>query len=354
LFDAVARHSEPHTRVVVSSYSNLWRPLLAVLVWLRLRPRRPIRNWVAPRDIEKLMELAGLEVTTARKEILAPTTIPLLGRLLNGYLARLPLVRSLTLTHWTIARPRRSRRREMAVSVVVPCRNEAGSIDGLVERIPDMGAGTEIVFVEGGSEDDTSTRIQQAIRDRPDRDLTLVTQTGTGKWNAVQEGFAAASGEVLMILDGDMTVPPEYLPKFYAAVADGHGELINGSRMVYDLEPGAMRFLNMVGNRLFASWLSAVLGQYVKDTLCGTKVLTRADLRRIQGIRRELGVSDPFGDFELLLGAALLGLKITNVPVRYRARVYGQTNIRRFRHGAMLARLAMAGYRRIWVRPVSR
>ena len=354
LFDRVAAHSHPRTRVIVSTYSNLWRPFLAVLAALRLRPRRPTSNWVTPKDLVNLLELSGMQATVRRKEILAPVRIPLISRFFNGYVARLPLLRNLALTHWFVARPLQAGDHDYGVSVIVPARNEAGSIRELVERIPDMGRETEILFVEGGSEDDTQARIRSEIERRPDRNMSLLVQTGKGKWNAVQEGFAAASNEILMIVDGDMTVGPEDLPKFYRAISEGHGELINGSRLVYGMEPGAMRFLNMLGNKMFAWLLSFVLGQYVKDTLCGTKALHRDEYKRIADRRGEFGVLDPFGDFDLLLGAALLGLKISNVPVRYRARIYGDTNIRRFSSGGTLLRLAISGYRRIWVAPIAR
>jgi SAM-dependent methyltransferase len=351
LFRSVAAHCHPGTRVVVSTYSNLWRPVLAVLSYLGLRPRRPIRNWVAPRDLVNLVELAGLEVITQRAEILVPTRWRLLSRVANGVLVRLPGLRFLALTYWLVARPASTPRSEAGVSVIVPCRNESGSIGDLVDRVPQMGRETEIVFVEGGSTDDTRARIETEIARRPDRSMKLVVQSGTGKWNAVQEGFAAASHEILMILDGDLTIAPEDLSKFYDALVSGRGELINGNRLVYGMEPGAMRFLNMLGNKFFAGLLGFVLGQYVKDTLCGTKVLHRDDYRRILARRHEFGTEDPYGDFDLLLGASLVGLKILNVPVRYRARVYGETNIRRFSEGGTLLKLAAAGYQRMWVRP---
>jgi SAM-dependent methyltransferase len=352
LFEAVARHCHPGSRVVVSSYSALWRPLLGALARLGIRPNRPIRNWVAPRDLVNLLELAGLQAVSERKEILAPLPPGPTSRVLNGYVSRLPGFYHLNLTYWVVARPFPAAPTKQTVSVIVPTRNEAGSIRELVDRIPEMGSGTEIVFVEGGSTDDTRARIEAELARRPDRAMRLVVQSGAGKWNAVQEGFAAASGDVLMIEDGDMTVPPEDLPKFYDSITNGHGELINGSRLVYGMEPDAMRFLNMLGNKFFATFLSLILGQYVKDALCGTKALRETDYHRIKNRAHEFGVDDPFGDFELLLGAALLGLKILNIPVRYHPRVYGETNIRRFSHGGMLLRLALAGYRRIWVRPV--
>ena len=354
LFVAIRRHSHARTRVVVSFHSQLWRPLLTAMAKLGLRPNRPVRNWIAPRDLVDLFDLAGFEVVSQRKEILMPLNLGPLSRILNGWIARLPGVRSLALTAWTVARPLPTQREEMKASVIVPCRNESGTVRDLVERIPEVGAGTEIVFVEGGSQDDTRERIEAEIERRSDRDIKLVLQQGKGKWNAVQEGFDASAGELLVILDGDMTVDPEEIARVYEAIVSGHGEFVNGNRLVYGMEPGAMRFLNMVGNKAFAALLSRVLGQYVKDTLCGTKAILRSDWELIRRRRTELGAEDPYGDFELLLGSALLGLKITNLPVRYRARRYGDIEIERFSGAAMLAKLVAAGFRRIWVRPVSR
>jgi glycosyltransferase involved in cell wall biosynthesis len=240
------------------------------------------------------------------------------------------------------------------VTVVSPARNEAGHIEALIERLPEMGAGTELIFVEGGSRDDTRAEIERQIERHPDRDIRLIPQTGRGKGDAVRTGFAAAKHEVLMILDSDLSVAPEDLPKFYDALISGRGEMINGSRLVYGMEPGAMRFLNMIANRLFAWLMSTVLGQYVRDTLCGTKAMHRDDYKRIMAKRHEIAAEDPYGDFDFLLGASVIGLKILNVPVRYGARTYGETNINRFSGGGMLARLAAAGFHRIWVRPFER
>ena len=352
LFVAVTRHCHPRTRVIVSSYSNAWRPLLALLADLGLRPRRPVRNWVAPRDLVSLAELAGLEPVLQRKEILLPTRSRALSALVNGVLSRLPGMRALTLSYWLVARPVPAAADGWGVSVVVPCRNEAGNIADIVRRVPDMGRETEIIFVENGSTDDTRARIEEQLA-ASGRDLKLIVRPAHGKWNAVQAGFAEARHEVLMILDADMTVAPEDLPKFYEALVSGQGELINGSRLVYGMETGAMRFLNLLGNKFFAGVMSMVLGQYVKDTLCGTKVLLREDWERIRKLRSELGPDDPFGDYHLLLGAALLGLKVLNLPVRYAARSYGESNMQRFDYGGTLTRLALTGYRRLWVEPVA-
>lgn len=354
LMAAIAAHCHQRTRVIANTYSNVWRAPLWVLQALRMRPARPVRNWVAPRDLINLFELGGFDVLEQRNEILLPARLGVLSLAVNGVLARLPLFRSLTLTCWLIARPLPRGGPDYGVTVVVPCRNEAGMIDAIVKRVPEMGRGTEILFVENGSTDDTGARIEEAIERHPDRDIRLLVMPEGGKARAVHAGFAAARHELLMILDADLSVAPEDLPKFYDALVSGRGELINGSRLVYGMEPGAMRFLNMIGNKFFAWLMSFVLGQYVKDTLCGTKALHRDDYARIMSRREEIEGEDPYGDFDFLLGASLLGLKILNVPVRYAARTYGETKMERFPVGGKLVRLAVGGFRRIWMRPVER
>jgi len=245
---------------------------------------------------------------------------------------------------WIVARPQPEPLGKLTVSVVCPCRNEEGHVSQIVERLPEMGAATELIFVEGGSTDGTSAEIERAIAGHPERDITLLVQRGTGKGDAVRTGFAAAKYDVLMILDGDLTVPPEDLPKFYEAIVTNRGELINGSRLVYDMEQGSMRVANMIGNKAFSVLFRAITGQHLKDLLCGTKVLHRDDYRAISAGRSYFGDFDPFGDFDLLFGAARLNLKIVDLPVRYGARTYGTTNISRFRHGLLLLRMSLFAF----------
>jgi glycosyltransferase involved in cell wall biosynthesis len=226
------------------------------------------------------------------------------------------------------------------VSVIVPARNEAGNIPAILHRVPDMGPQrTEIVFVEGHSTDDTYDAIEQAIAANPQRDCKLLRQTGKGKGDAVRAGFAAASGEILMILDADLTVPPEDLPRFYEALRTRRGEFMNGVRLVYPMQKDSMRFLNLLGNKFFGKAFTFVLGQNVRDTLCGTKALRRSDYDLIAANRAYFGEFDPFGDFDLLFGAARLNLRILDLPIRYQERTYGTTNISRFSHGLLLFRM---------------
>ena len=225
------------------------------------------------------------------------------------------------------------------MSVIIPARNEAGNIDAAIERIPMMGAKTEIIFIEGNSKDDTWARIQAGVKKHAELNIKALQQSGTGKGNAVREAFAAATGDILMILDADLTVPPEELPKFYQALVSGRTEFANGVRLVYPMDERAMRFLNMCANKFFSLAFTWVLGQPVKDTLCGTKVLFRRDYLRIAANRKVFGDFDPFGDFDLLFGARKLNLKISDIPIRYRERTYGETNIHRWTHGMLLLRM---------------
>lgn len=351
LFDRVAEHCRPDTRVVIHTYSRLWRPAIRLAELLRLKPRKPIRNWIAPEVITNLLELADFEVVTETRRVLLPKRIPFLNLALNGFLGSVWPFTHLSLTYWVVARPRAQPPRRPSLSVVCPCRNERGNIEGLVDRLVPGDMPIELIFVEGGSTDGTRDEIERIIAARPDLDITLVAQPGQGKGDAVRAGFAAAKHDVLAILDGDLSVRPEDLPKFVRACADRRGELVNGTRLVYDIEPGAMRFLNLLGNKVFRWLFKAITGQLVTDTLCGTKVLSRADYDRIAAGRSYFGEFDPFGDFDLLLGAARLNLKIVDVPVRYQPRTYGTTNISRWSHGWLLLRMTAFAFWKFRVEP---
>jgi glycosyltransferase involved in cell wall biosynthesis len=233
------------------------------------------------------------------------------------------------------------------VSVVIAARNEAGNINAIFERTPQMGRATELLFVEGHSRDDTYAAIEQEIASHPATPSRLLRQSGIGKADAIRAGFDAATGDILMILDADLTVPPEDLPRFYEALRSGRGEFINGVRLVYPMEKQAMRGLNFLGNKFFSWAFTSLLGQPIKDTLCGTKVLWKKDYERIAAGRSYFGDFDPFGDFDLIFGAAKLNLKIVDLPIRYRERTYGTTNISRWKHGMLLMRMVWYAARRI-------
>jgi glycosyltransferase involved in cell wall biosynthesis len=231
--------------------------------------------------------------------------------------------------------------------VIIPARNESGNIKAIFERTPQMGRETELIFVEGHSKDDTFEAVQWEIASHPSTPSLLFQQTGIGKADAVRLGFSKAKGDILMILDADLTVPPEDLPRFYEALITGKGEFINGVRLVYPMEKEAMQTLNFFGNKFFSLAFSWMLGQPIKDTLCGTKVLWKRDYERIAANRSYFGDFDPFGDYDLIFGAAKLNLRIVDLPIRYRERTYGSTNISRWKHGLLLMRMVAFAARRI-------
>jgi SAM-dependent methyltransferase len=342
VLERIVRLTRPETRVILNYYSHLWELPLALAQRLGLGKPTLYQNWLTIDDIVGLLNLAGLEVVRRWSEILWPVPTPVLGSLANRYLVKLWPFRSLALTNFLVARPRQPAGTEFpSVSVVIPARNEAGNIGQILARTPEMGRGTELIFVEGHSKDDTYGAIERAIATRPERRCRLFRQTGRGKGDAVKLGFARASGDILMILDADLTVPPEDLPRFYDILCSRQGEFANGVRLVYPMEGQAMRFANLVGNKCFSMAFSWLLGQPIKDTLCGTKVLWKSDYDRIAANRGYFGDFDPFGDYDLLFGAARLNLKITDVPIRYRERTYGTTSIQRWSHGWLLLRMIL-------------
>ena len=338
------------TRLVLNFYNKLWQAPLGLARRLGLANPIKLQNWLSVQDIENLLRLSGFEVVTRSNEILLPSRLGPLSGLFNRILVKLWPFRHAALSEFVVARPvgpRPGTGAEPSVTVVVPARNESGNIRSIVERTPKMGSHTELIFVEGNSTDDTYEEIQKVIAERGGEDLMLLRQPGQGKGDAVRHGFAHASGDILMILDADMTVAPEELPRFYGAIADGTAEFVNGVRLVYPMEGEAMRFLNYLGNKFFGMVFTWLLRQPVKDTLCGTKVLTREAYDEITANRSYFGDFDPFGDFDLLFGAAKNNMKIVDMPIRYRDRTYGDTNIDRWRHGVLLLRMAAFAARRL-------
>jgi SAM-dependent methyltransferase len=354
-FERVRPLLGPSGRVIVTYYNFVWEPVLKMAELFGRKTQWPDQNWLSMKDIENLLYLAGYEVVRGGTEVLAPIHIPAVSEVVNRLGARLPGASVASLVEYFVSRPMRETVASPlpSVSIVCPCRNERGNIRAAVERTPRMGPRTELIFVDGNSSDGTVDEIKSIMsRYSGPLELRLLPQgQGKGKGDAVRKGFAAAKYDVLMILDSDLTVPPEDLPKFYRALVTSKGEFINGVRLVYPMEGQAMRFLNLVGNKFFSLALSWVLEQPIKDSLCGTKVVLKRDYERIVANREFFGNFDPFGDFDLLFGAARLSLKIVDLPVRYRARTYGDTKISRFTHGWLLLKMTAFGAKKLRMIP---
>jgi len=337
----IAAHCHPSTRIFLNFYSSLWEGPRRIVETLGLVKRMLPQNWLTVGDVTNLLYLSRFEAIRHSREVMCPVHVPLAGALANRYLVRLWPFSYLAITNVLVARPRPEPQpgRQASVSVIVAARNEEGNVPRIFDRLPQMGSGTELIVVEGGSQDGTYQAVEREIASRPGYPAKLFRQTGKGKGDAVRLGFSQATGDVLMILDADLTVAPEDLPRFYDAWLAGRGDFINGVRLVYPMQDQAMRFFNLLGNKFFSQAFSWLLGQSIRDTLCGTKVLSRQDYQRIAANRSY------FGDFDLIFGAARFNLKIADMPVRYGARTYGETNIQRWSHGWMLLRMVAVALR---------
>lgn len=348
-FARLHRVCSPHTRIIVAYYAYFWQPVLRLAELLARKQPSEAENVLSTDDIAALLNLAGFQVLRCDWRQLLPIQLGGLGPLINRYFATLPGLRRLCLRHYVVARSLHQRRpRPRSATVVIPCRNERGNIAPAIARMPRFCSDIEIIFVEGHSADQTYQEAER-VRDlhAGQWDIKVMRQDGVGKADAVFKGFDAARGEVLMILDADLTVAPEDLGKFFDAIASDQGEYVQGSRLVYPIERDAMRFLNLLANWCFSILFSWLLNQRITDTLCGTKVLRREDYLTLKSNRHYFGDFDPFGDFDLIFGAAKMNLKTIEIPIRYAARRYGETQISRFRHGLLLLRMVVFAYRRL-------
>ncbi len=337
-------------RIVVTQYSALWEPILRLASALRLRMPSRLQNWISRGDLENFAHLAGLEVVRSGTRMLFPKYIPLVSTFFNTYLANIFPFTRLGLYHYVVLRKGTSRSpiANPSLSIVVPARNEAGMIERIVQELPLLGSFTELIFIEGHSKDTTWAEIQRVAKKYGgERKILCAKQEGKGKGDAVRKGFDMATGDILTIYDADMTVPAPDVGKFYRALVEGRGDFINGSRLVYPLERESMRFLNLLANKFFGLAFSWLLNSRLKDTLCGTKMLWREDYKEIQAGRPFFGDFDPFGDFDLLFGAAKLNRKIVDMPIHYGERTYGTTNIQRWSHGWLLLKMTVFAMRKI-------
>jgi SAM-dependent methyltransferase len=347
-FETLHRLCTRETRFIVTYYSHLWEPIISLAEWIGWRAKQPQQNVLSPADIHSLAALSDFDVIKSESRLLSPLRLFGIGRLINRFVSILPLIRNLSLRHYSVCRSLRQKHDDIqSASIVIPARNERGNIEAAIKRIPKFCDDIEVIFVEGHSGDGTPAEIERVARAYSDWDIKVMTQPGSGKADAVFTGFDAARGDVLMILDADLTMPPEQLSKFWDGITSGKGEFINGSRLVYPMEDGAMQFLNLVANKSFSLIFSWLLNQRFTDTLCGTKALRRADYEKLKLGRSYFGNFDPFGDFDLIFGATKLNLRCVDVPIRYTARTYGETQISRFRHGILLIRMVIFAFFRI-------
>ncbi len=328
VLENVKNHAHAHTRIVIINYNFLWTPLVKFAEKIRIKMPLKQHNWITDNDLNTFLQLSNYDIVTRKKIILIPYNIPIFSWIFNRFLARLPLVKHFGLMTITTTRPLFDESpQEYSVSVIIPCKNEAGNIEDAVKRVPEMGKHTEIIFCDDKSTDGTPEIVREMMKKYPQRDIKLYDGPGISKSENVWVGFDQAQGDILMILDADLTVIPEELPYFYQAISKRRGEYINGSRLVYPMHNKAMKLFNIFGNKFFSIFFSYILDSSIKDTLCGTKVLWRLDYQRIKTIRHSWGVRDRWGDYELIFGANKFNLKHLDLPVHYYERTYGETKM---------------------------
>ena len=295
-------------------------------------------------DISNFLDNSHYQTVRVDRKILMPFSFFGIERLVNRYVAPLPLFSNLCLRHYNISRSLKAiSSKKKSASVIIPCKNERGNIVSAIKRLPRFTDDIEVIFVEGNSSDGTWEEIKKVIKSNSRRDkkfkIKAYKQPSKGKADAVFYAFDKAVNDILIILDGDLTVAPESLNKFWNKISTGEAEYINGSRLIYPMDNNAMRFLNYIANKIFSILFTWLLGQRFTDTLCGTKVISKKNYLRAKKKNKDLGNFDPFGDFFLIFGSSRSCLKIKEVPIRYKARVYGETQISRFSHGVLLIKM---------------
>ncbi|MCC7050316.1 MAG: glycosyltransferase [Bacteroidia bacterium] len=349
VLDSIKPNVNNRTRIIITHYNYLWNPLVKLAERLNMKLPQKLHNWISFNDLTNFLQLSGYEGVINRSFILIPFNIPIISYLVNRFFARLPFFNLFTMMRLTVARlVPETDTNDYSVSIVIPCRNEAGNIEDAVTRIPKLGSNVEIIFGDDKSTDGTPEKVKEMMAKYPEKNIRLVNSPGICKAYNVWTCFDAAKNDILMILDADLTVVPEELPYFYEAIAKHRGEFINGSRLVYPMHNNAMPFFNTLGNKFFSLAFTYILDTPIKDTLCGTKVIWRSDFEKVKKLRGTWGVDDRWGDYELIFGAAKQHLKIIDLPVHYYERVYGETKMtNRVKNGLVMLKMCRAALMKI-------
>lgn len=342
IFNSLKKNLNENGKTIITIYNPLFKPLIDFIKLLKFIPTKNNINWLTPSDIFNFLYLTDWEVIKFDKKIVFPFNIPFITSFINKFFEIfLPF---LCLKSIYVCKPKYKNidlktRNQTSLSIIIPARNEEGNIEQILKRFPLINNKIELIFVEGNSTDNTWREIQDVSKKFPSLNVKFFQQPGSGKYDAVKFGISKSNGEFFLILDSDMTVPPEEIKKFYEILNSGKAEMVNGVRLVYPLERDSMQYLNFMANKFFSIAFSWIFRQRISDTLCGTKGMSKNNYLKIINQKNLFKLNDPFGDFELIFGAYFLNLKIVDIPIRYQKRYYGSTNIRRFFHGTVLLKI---------------
>jgi hypothetical protein len=342
VFQNLYRFCKPTTRIILTTINPWWDPILTFMEKIGAKMPEGPHNFIEKGNLRRIFEMMDFVVSYSGFMLLFPKRIPLLSYLANSLGVRIWGVNRLSCAQYMIIQPTAKNENDLGLgcSVIIPCYNEQDNIEEAIRRVPAMGKATEIIVVNDGGRDNTVQKVKDLQSEFPN--LKLVDYSPNhGKGYAVRRGFEAAMHEIIMILDADISTPPEELPRFFEPLNKGICQFVNGTRMVYPMQDQAMRIFNLFGNKLFGYIMSFITQQNLTDTLCGTKALYKSDLKRIRwGL-------DKWGDFDLLFAAARMGSKITEVPVHYMSRKSGESKMKTFRHSAHLLMACFKGFREL-------
>jgi len=334
-FKLLSKFLNDNGKLVITSFNSKYKIIIKILERLKLKDKTLKYSYIHNDKINNIISGNGFDYINSFSKQILPFKLFGLGTLLNRILESLFFLFNLGIKTYSIYRLKGKEFQNYKKTIIIPAKNEEGNLENIIDRIPKVEK-YEIIIPCGISEDNT-VNVAKMISDSEDYfQVTSFIQSGKGKANAVWEAIQKSSGDVLAILDADISVDPETIPDFFEIIDSNNADFVNGTRLIYQMEKGAMRYINHLGNRLFQFFVGGIVSYPLTDSLCGTKVFKRELYDDLIWWQKKLKYSDPFGDFDLIFTAAFTGRKIIEYPIHYRSRTYGSTQISRFKDGFKL------------------
>lgn len=335
LFESINELLTENGVLLITSINTKWKIPLKLLEILNLKEKTKQFSHIHNKKFENIAAGVGFELISSKTRQFLPFKLFKIGNIFNKILEIIFFNFRLGIKSYILFRKNNKFFNQMTKSIIIPAKNEEGNLKKLVDRIPKT-LNTELIFSIGESKDKTLEIALEIQQNNKDFNIKVFEQSKNGKANAVWEAVEKSNGEIIAILDSDISVDPEELVNFYEIIENNYADFVNGTRLIYEMEKGSMRFINRFGNRMFQYLIGKIINEPITDSLCGTKVFKKSLLKNIFWWQKTYKLNDPFGDFDLLFSASYSGAKILEYPIHYRARTYGNTQISRFRDGYKL------------------